>query len=1284
MATIATRHERVVLELEDRFTGQLVAPTAALAAFERALRNVDGTTVRTAGSTDRVNKSISDSAVESSKASKEIDKLSGRVRILADAFAILGPGIVPIGALAVPAIAGLANQLGLAALAGGTAVLAFQGVGDALEALNKAKLEPTAANIDAARQALEKISPAARDFVVQLDSMRPALQSIRDGAAAGMFPGLLEGLDGFENAIPRVRGLFEALGGAVGELGAMTGESLGSGEWDAFLDFLTTEAPPAIEQLGRTIGSLATGFSELWMATQPLNAGFGDWLESVADGFEGWASGLAQTDGFAEFVDYVRITGPQVQDTVVALANAILQIAEAAAPLGGPVLAGLEAFANAVAAIADSPIGTPLVLAASAAALLNRTLQLTASLMSKVGMGGPAGVAGTRAGVFGAIGSSATNAATGVRTLTADLRTMANEYRRTASTTAKVTPSLFGAAPFGAGRTVTSGRGQGSVGVFGSMSRSLLAGTSAAAQRTAATLGSVTKAAAGAGAGLAAMAVLSTDAGREMGITNTAMLGLAGSIAGPWGAAVGASVGLLLDFGAAAGKAEEFASRLDAAISSSTSFSEMGDALATAKSELDAFRDDIDADSYWESFTNGVDPDAIADSFNRIFGRTTEAEQMSAALDKQAQGVRDLENAYAGLAGLPADNGAGQFLTFVADKFGQTDLLQRSAADMDTLQAAAQRVAPALEALGISGQQYAAAFAANDGSYEAINRQIADYMNYADSAAGRTGALSEAIGGLGDEFTSTADSATAFSQALDAALSPGVNLAEATDQFQASLRNLKKELADGSKSLTAQNNAADQNRAAVRGQVTSLQSLMNAQAAAGKGTGTLTRTLQQGRAAIIASGKAAGLSGKEVRGYLKQLGLTPKLVKTVIQENSPEARARVEALRRKYGDLPPSVVTRIIAETSAAEAAVARIKREISTIPRSVRTDYYVNQINSISRRANVPLPGEYATGGYTGDGGKYEPAGIVHREEVVLPREVVRRDRAHLQSRYGFLPGMSNLPGYAAGGFVGVTHARTEPATRQVQAFAAVMGRATDGALAFASTMGKGEKSHKAELNARLRMLNKELEAHKRRLDALKQEREAMVEATTARLTSNLFTDEQRYTRERPENWDEMSDMAQFQWTQQVEMINKLLQGDPLQILQDDINRAKAERQLAVQLRGRGLSSEDALQDAILNGNLDRLAEMTDAELRRYSRLYDERAQQVNRTATAQADAVVGKAIERQSQFVRETTRAVHAVEAEIKQLAKAAEKAAESAGREFGRQLNRSGSNGARRQTK
>lgn len=58
-----------------------------------------------------------------------------------------------------------------------------------------------------------------------------------------------------------------------------------------------------------------------------------------------------------------------------------------------------------------------------------------------------------------------------------------------------------------------------------------------------------------------------------------------------------------------------------------------------------------------------------------------------------------------------------------------------------------------------------------------------------------------------------------------------------------------------------------------------------------------------------------------------------------------------------------------------------------------------------------------FSDGGYTGDGGKMEPAGVVHRGEYVFSQEAVRRiGAARLDAMH------NNLKGYSAGGLVGLS----------------------------------------------------------------------------------------------------------------------------------------------------------------------------------------------------------------------------------------------------------------------
>ncbi|MBF6037249.1 phage tail tape measure protein [Pseudomonas sp. P155] len=57
--------------------------------------------------------------------------------------------------------------------------------------------------------------------------------------------------------------------------------------------------------------------------------------------------------------------------------------------------------------------------------------------------------------------------------------------------------------------------------------------------------------------------------------------------------------------------------------------------------------------------------------------------------------------------------------------------------------------------------------------------------------------------------------------------------------------------------------------------------------------------------------------------------------------------------------------------------------------------------------------PSGFSDGGYTGPGGKFDPAGIVHAGEFVLRKEVVGQPGMR-----AFLEGL-NAKGYADGGFV-------------------------------------------------------------------------------------------------------------------------------------------------------------------------------------------------------------------------------------------------------------------------
>lgn len=431
---------------------------------------------------DRVNRSAT-------QADRSINQLTGRLSLLADGLLVLGPGLIPIAAVGAQALGGLTAAAAAAALAGGAAVAAFQGVGDAVKAVDAYQLEPTVANFEKMQAAMKAIGPDARGFVRAFQDFQPVLTEIRDSAAAGLFPGLTASLDDFARLGPRVGNLLHDIGAELGSIIGDSAESLASNRWGGFLKFLRTDMPDALRSVSTIMGDLAHGAAMMFQAFDPGNDSFLSWLEDVADGFDKWASSSEGRDDIASFLEYAKENGPAVADLFSSLVGALTAIVKAAAPLGGTVLQGLTAVAKIVETIAESDLATPLLAAVAALRIYSRVAAIATVAQSRFN---------TSARLGAATGQSAANRAT----------LNANGLTGTALGAALVAPRA---------RDVAAQQ---------------------RAQRAMYAQGA---------AGLVAFGLVASGTAEKVNLTNTAMLTLVGTMLGPLGTAAGAAIGFTLD-----------------------------------------------------------------------------------------------------------------------------------------------------------------------------------------------------------------------------------------------------------------------------------------------------------------------------------------------------------------------------------------------------------------------------------------------------------------------------------------------------------------------------------------------------------------------------------------------------------------------------------------------------------------------------------------------------------------------------------------------------------------
>ncbi|WP_300680764.1 hypothetical protein [Nocardioides sp.] len=499
---MGVRREAVELSMQDAgFTRALAEDAAAVALLNRELRALNGEMRNTPDSSHRCRDGIDGVGESTRRNGRDLDSYSNRLSLLAAGLAAVGPAAAPITVSVIPALSGLTAEIGVSVAAIGVAVTALYGMTDAYKALNKYQLEPTTANLEKLGEAYKKVGPQGAAFVQYLDGLTLALRKLQGDAQGEFLPGLMLGIDQALNLLPKARTFVREISSGLGQLSAEAGGGLNSRQYREFFDYLNTDARPTLIQLGHSLGNISTGLVTLMTDMAPLTRDFSTGLESMTARFADWTDGLQGSAEFEDFLDYVHRTGPEVLDLLGSLTSTIVSIGTAAAPIGAVVVPALTLLSDGIGAIADSDLGTPLMGLITAYSTL-RLAQAAFGAATRSTMGQAVVSTGRFAAATG-------RSALAVRHLYGDIQTM-----RAINATA------------------------------GAQSQRDIERYGAAVTRTRSTLVGLGKGA----AVLGAVGIAASGAAGSLGLTNTATMAMMGMMAGPWGAAVGGGVGLLMDF----------------------------------------------------------------------------------------------------------------------------------------------------------------------------------------------------------------------------------------------------------------------------------------------------------------------------------------------------------------------------------------------------------------------------------------------------------------------------------------------------------------------------------------------------------------------------------------------------------------------------------------------------------------------------------------------------------------------------------------------------------------
>lgn len=270
-----------------------------------------------------------------------------------------------------------------------------------------------------------------------------------------------------------------------------------------------------------------------------------------------------------------------------------------------------------------------------------------------------------------------------------------------------------------------------------------------------------------------------------------------------------------------------------------------------------------------------------------------------------------------------------------------------------------------------------------------------------------------------DAYDSLKDSFLNFNQATITAHDDVLALKLGMNGLQTEASELEGGMFDGSDAaLKFQQSVSQVNDQLMQSTISTLEN--------GEATDKTRESLIKGRKAIIDT----------IAPFFESRAAAKKWYEGIYGDTNAAVR-QLEATEEAADDLNKEVTTEVDADTSDADQKLSAAERRLRAIDQQqvtahVRASYDFSGVYAALaalRRAaqsagTVHTSGPslaYASGGYTGRGGKYQPAGIVHKGEYVVPKHMVNQatglPKADAMGK--LTRGEASPAGYANGGYV-------------------------------------------------------------------------------------------------------------------------------------------------------------------------------------------------------------------------------------------------------------------------
>jgi TP901 family phage tail tape measure protein len=258
------------------------------------------------------------------------------------------------------------------------------------------------------------------------------------------------------------------------------------------------------------------------------------------------------------------------------------------------------------------------------------------------------------------------------------------------------------------------------------------------------------------------------------------------------------------------------------------------------------------------------------------------------------------------------------------------------------------------------------------------------------------------------------------------------------DVIRAELADIEKEIKKAQDSLSREvvgdSTAARENRRVITGLVAEYQDYIASLAESGASQEELRQAVDRARRDFEEQARQLGFSEQVIQQYGAAFDDVRIAIDRVPRNITVDANVNpaLQALNELNAALERNIQSarvlnnelRAPAPPLAPKGPVEPVKIPITLVPATPNQGQNINQTIRRIQVATAPIPGAlqwrpFASGGFTGRGGKFDPAGIVHRGEYVIPKQFVNQSTGMPDP--AFLAQLQNgMRSFANGGFVG------------------------------------------------------------------------------------------------------------------------------------------------------------------------------------------------------------------------------------------------------------------------